>query len=128
MSGYTVDYGTWGGDASGEAIPIQGSFGNTDTGSDFSGNSGQGVDWSKVLKAAQQLGGSGGDQGKGIANLPGAVPAAGTARPGTPAHAESINALLQMLNQRRDMYMQAAMNPQAGPVQQQQPAPGLLGV
>ena len=125
-SGYTADYGTWDGGSTGEAIPIQGSSGNIDAGT-FDGSGQGGINWNKVLKAAQQLGGDG-SGGKDIANLPGIKDALQKAVLGTPAHAGGLTALMQMLNQRRDMYMQAAMNPQAGPVQQQPPAPGLLGV
>ena len=126
-SGFTADYGTWDGGSTGEAIPIQGSSGNVDAGTWDNASGASGVNWQRVLKAAQQLGGDG-SGGKDIANLPGIKDALQKAVLGTPAHAGGLTALMQMLNQRRDMYMQAAMNPQAGPVQQQPPAPGLLGV
>ena len=127
-SGFTADYGTWDGGSTGEAIPIQGSSGNIDAGT-FDGSGQGGINWNKVLKAAQQLGGDGSGQGAPVQNIPGAGSPAG-ARPntGVPAHAGALTALLQMLNQRRDLYMQAATNPQAGAVQQPPPAPGLLGV
>ena len=45
---------------------------------------------------------------------------------GRPINAQGINSLLQMLNTRRDLYQQAAMNPQGGVPQPARPV-GLLG-
>ena len=90
---------------------------------------GGGANWGQVAKALSQLQGAGGQQGKAVANLPGAaLPAMARPNTGVPAHAEALSALLQMLNQRRDMYLNAATNPQSGAVQQGPPAAGLLGV
>lgn len=129
-SGYTADYGTWDGQPSGEAVPIQGTSGNIDAGT-WDGTGSSGVSWADVQKAAKALSDSGNaaaNQPK-VANLPGAgLPQLARPNTGVPAHAGALTALLQMLNQRRDMYLNAATNPQAGVVQQPPPGPGLLGV
>jgi hypothetical protein len=89
-----------------------------------------GVSWADVQKAAKTLSDVG-DASKQpqVQNLPGAgLPAMARPNTGVPAHAGALTALLQMLNQRRDSYLNAATNPRAGAVQQGPPAAGLLGV
>jgi hypothetical protein len=97
-------------------------------GTDTTGAGGS-TDWQKALKAATALGDAtkGTGPGQGVANLPGAgFPTQARPNTGVPAHAGALNALLQMLGQRRDMYMQAAVTPGAAPVPQPTKA-GLLG-
>ena len=125
-SGFTADYGTWDGGSAGEAIPIQGSSGNIDAGT-FDGSGQGGINWNKVLKAAQQLGGDG-SGGRDIANLPGikdALQKAVLGAPGARGRPDRANADAQPAAG----HVHAGGNePWSRAGTQQPPAPGLLGV
>ena len=89
---------------------------------------GSGQDWGKVAGAIGDLSktAQGSQQGGGIAQAPATTGQSQSGGVGRPTSQVSLDALVRMLAERRNQYMQSAMSGHAQPVQQSNTR-GLLG-